>query len=203
MSIVALKRNSRRFQVPISAKGFSLNGGHRNQRSIGDTNLSALTNGNNSICSANDPSIVKLSTKNTKGLLYSTVNFPTCPLGSNNLPLACKPTWVKNFAPENRSAGQYITDVVQASAAVCVTKKTDSGKNVDCSDCKARSYHIGGKLFYTTYNAKNSGEYGQGAISAGEYLKAGLLKYKKYNCKTTVASIAHKPPALLNSTCAH
>ena len=204
MSIVALKRNSRRFQVPVSANGFSLNGGHRNQRSIGDTNLSALSNSPNNICSANDPSIVKLSAKNTKGYLYSTVNFPTCPAGSTPASLSSQANWVKNFTPENRSAGVYITDVIHATAAVCVTTKTDSGEGHPCeTDCKARSYHIGGKRFYTTYNAKNSGEYGQGAISAGEYLKAGLLKYKKYDCNTTVASIAPIPPALLNSTCAH
>ena len=199
MSIVALKRNSRRFQVHVSADGFSLNGGHRNQRLIGNTNLSALTNGKNNICSVNDPSIVKSSTKNTKGYIYSTILFPICPDG------AC-PTgvnWVKNFVPEDHSAGQYIKDVVITNAALCVTTKPNSGTPDGCKpDCKARSYHIGGKRFYTTYNAKNSGKpYQQGAITAGEYLKAGLLKYKKYNCDTTIKSIAPIPPALLNSGC--
>jgi hypothetical protein len=203
MSIVALKRNSRRFQVPVSANGFSLNGGHRNQRIFGNTNLSALTNGQYNYCSGNDPTIVKTSTKNTKGFLYSTVNFPTCPNGSTCGGVGAQANWVKNFSPEDHSAGQYIKDVVQASAATCVTKKVDSGEEVCLPDCKARSYHIGGKRFYTTYNAKNSGEYGQGAITAGEYLKAGLLKYKKYNCNTTVKSIAPLPPALLNSGCYH
>lgn len=204
MSIVALKRNSRRFQEPISAGGFSLNGGHRNQRSIGDTNLLALTNRQNNICTGNDPAIVKLSAKNTKGYFYSTINFPTCPAGSAGASLANQANWVKNFTPENRSAGVYISDVIHSTAAVCVTKKTDSGENTLClSECKARSYHIGGKRFYTTYNAKNSGEYGQGAISAGEYLKAGLLKNKKYDCNTTIKTIAPIPPALLNTTCAH
>ena len=202
MSIVALKRNSRRFQVPISAKGFSLNGGHRNQRAIGDTNLSALTNGHNAFCSANNPSIVKLSSKNTKGYLYSTVNFPTCATGGK-CSIGSQSNWVKNFSPETRSAGQYTTDVVQTNAATCVTKKIDSGAEKCLPDCKARSYHIGGRLVYTTYNAKNSGQYGQGAISAGEYLKAGLLKAKKYDCKTTQKSIAPIPAALLNSGCVH
>lgn len=204
MSIVALKRNSRRFQVPVSANGFSLNGGHRNQRVFGNTNLSALTSGQYNYCSGNDPTIVKPSTKNTKGFLYSTVNFPTCPTGSTCGGVGAQANWVKNFSPEDRSAGQYIKDVVQTGAATCVTKKVDSGTDKVClPDCKARSYHIGGKRFYTTYNAKNSGEYGQGAITAGEYLKAGLLKYKKYNCNTTIQSIAPLPPALLNSGCYH
>ena len=41
MSIVAMKRKSRRFKAPISGgtKGFSLNGGLRNQGWIGQTNL--------------------------------------------------------------------------------------------------------------------------------------------------------------------
>jgi hypothetical protein len=198
MSIVALKRNSRRFQVPISANGFSLNGGHRNQRVIGDTNLSALTNGHNNLCSANDPAVIKKSTKNMKGLIYSTVLFPTCPTGG-----VCNPqaNWVKNFSAENHSAGQYTTDVVRANAASCVVLKTDSGPGGTCAaDCKARSYHIGGKRFYTTYNAKNSGEYGQGSITAGEYLRAGLLAR---NCLPTPAALAPIPKALLNSGCYH
>jgi hypothetical protein len=203
MSIVTLKRSSRRFQDPISAKGFSLNGGYRNQRAIGDTNLSALTNGQYNFCSANDPSIVKASTKNTKGYLYSTVLFPTCPAGVTTATVTQNVNWVKDFSPDNRTAGQRTTNVVSVNAARCVTEKVNSGTNTSkCSpDCKARSYHIGGRLVYTTYNAKNSGEYGQGAISAGEYLKAGLLKYKKYNCNTTMKSIAPLPPAILNSGC--
>jgi hypothetical protein len=200
MSIVALKRNSRRFQVPISANGFSLNGGYRNQRLIGDTNLSALTNSQErTCCPTNDPSIVKLSTKNTKGYLYSTVKYPTCQNG--NCGTASQSNWVKDFSPENRSQNMYIVNTVKAGSAVCVTEKTDSGANNPClPDCGIRSYHIGGKRFYTTFNAKNSGEYGQGAISAGEYLSAGLLKY---NCLPTPDALAPSPPALLNSGCYH
>jgi hypothetical protein len=205
MSIVALKRNSRRFQVPVSADGFSLNGGHRNQRVIGNTNLSALSNGSNNICSVNDPTIVKPSTKNTKGYLYSTVLYPTCPATGCPDGLNRRVNWVKNFVPEDHSAGQYIKDIVISNAALCVTTKPDSGTNTICNDpCKVRAYHIGGRYVYTTFNAKNSGKpYQQGAITAGEYLKAGLLKYKKYNCGVTPASIAPIPPALLNSGCIH
>jgi hypothetical protein len=203
MSIVALKRNSRRFQVPISANGFSLNGGHRNQRLIGNTNLSALTNGQYNICDGNDPSIVKTSTKNTKGYIYSTVLFPTCPVTGCPDGLNRQVNWVKNFSPEDNSAGQHIKDVVITNSASCVTEKPDSGTNTICqTECKARSYHIGGRYVYAAFNAKNSGiPYEQGAITAGEYLKAGLLKYKKYNCATTIKSIAPIPPALLNSGC--
>lgn len=206
MSIVALKRNSKRFQVPISStpKGFSLNGGLRNHRSIYSTNLSALTNSQSNLCvgDGNDPSIIKTSAKNTKGYLYSSVNFPTCASGQtcnsgNNV------NWVKNFSPEDHSAGQHIVDKVQAASAACVI---DASNNIDTTVCcKARSYHIGGKRYYTAYNQKTTSEYQnlKGAISAGEYLKAGLLKYKKYDCNTTIESIAPLPEALLNSGCYH
>ena len=201
MSIVTLKRKSRRFIVPVSTNGFSLNGGYRNQRAIGDTNLSALyCVQEKKCCSPNDPSIVKPSVKNTKGFLYSTVLYPCSPGGTT----CGNGNWFKNFSPEDRSQGVYIVDTVRAGSAVCVLEKTNSGDKPCLPACgKIRSYHIGGKRFYTTYNAKNSGEYGQGAITAGEYLKAGLLKYKKYNCNTTVESIAPLPLALLNSGCYH
>jgi hypothetical protein len=206
MSIVALKRNSKRFQVPISStpKGFSLNGGYRNHRSIYSTNLSALTNSQANICvgDGNDTSIVKTSTKNTKGYLYTTVNFPTCPAGltcttGNNV------NWVKNFSPEDHSAGQHIVDKVQAAAAACVIDTSNNETTTVC--CKARSYHIGGKRYYTAYNEKTTTDYQRlkGAITAGEYLKAGLIKYKKYDCDTTIESIAPLPKALLNSGCYH
>jgi len=198
MSIVALKRNSRRFQVPISATagGFSLNGGYRNQRPIANTNLAALyANINGGCCGGNDPAIVKISAKNTKGYLYSTVKYPVCPSGTPPV------IWVKNFSPDDRSQNEYIVNKVKAESAACVTTKTESGTNTSClPDCKARSYHIGGKRFYTTYNAKNSGEYGQGAISAGEYLSAGLLKAR---CLPPPEDKAPLPPALLNSGCYH
>jgi len=200
MSIVALKRNSRRFLVPVSANGFSLSGGHRNQRAIGDTNLSALTSGQYNICSANDPKIAKPSVKNTRGFLFSTVIYPTCPTKG-----ACtkgsQSNWVKDFSPETRSQNVYIINTVKAGSAACVTTKTTSGANNPClPQCVARSYWIGGRRVYTTFNSKNSGEYGQGAISAGEYLSSGLLKY---NCLPTPIALAPVPKALLNSGCLH
>lgn len=201
MSIVALKRNSRRFIFPISARGFSLNGGHRNQRAIGDTNLSALTTGQErGCCSYNDPSIIKLSVKNTKGLIDSTITYPTCP-NKEGCTKGSQSNWVKNFSPEDRSQGVYVINTVKAGSAACVTEKTNSGASNPCLPaCGIRSYHIGGKRFYTTFNAKNSGKYGQGAISAGEYLSSGLLKN---NCLPIPKALAPVPKALLNSGCAH
>jgi hypothetical protein len=195
MSIVTLKRKSRRFQVPISADGFSLNGGYRNQRLMGDTNLSALYGSGSTHCSANDPAVVKLSTKNTRGYLYSQVLFPTCPEGA--CALNNKINWVKNFSPEDHSQNEYVKNTVKANASSCVTVKKTSGANQPClPECPARSYYIGGRRIYISFNAKNSGEYGQGAISAGEYLSAGLLKR---NCLLNIPP--HQPLALLNSGC--
>jgi len=200
MSIVTLKRNSRRFLVPVSANGFSLNGGYRNQRAIGNTNLSALTNGQYNYCSGNNPSIAKPSVKNTKGYLYSAVKYPICPSGVCTS--GSQSNWVKNFSPENRSQGVYVINTVKAGAAVCVTKKTDSGAENPClPTCATRSYWMGGRRVYITFNAKNSGEYGQGAISAGEYLSSGLLKAKGLPTPDTCLAKYKQP--LLNSGCYH
>ena len=200
MSIVTLKRKARRFQAPVSADGFSLNGGYRNQRLIGNTNLAALTTGQERGCCAyNNPDIVKLSTKNTKGYLYATVNFPTCPAGATP-PKNNQSNFVKSFSPDDLSQNLYIVNKVKAASAKCVVEKTDSGASNPCVPIcnEVRSYHIGGKRYYTTFNAKNSGEYGQGAISAGEYLSAGLLKR---NCLPTPKALA-KPPVSLTQQCA-
>ena len=202
MSIVALKRKSKRFQDPISANGFSLNGGYRNQRPINNTNLAALNNSNNALCSGNNPAIAKMSTKNTKGYLYETVKYPVCDNGicGGSGGSAGAAIWVKNFSPDDHSQEEYIKNKVQAAVASCANPlKTDSGENNDCTDCKARSYFIGGRRVYITFNAKNSGNpFTQGALTAGEYLKAGLLRN---NCLPTPDAQKHFPPSLLHNGC--
>lgn len=203
MSIVALKRNARRFQVPVSATGFSLNGGYRNQRSIYNTNLSALTTQQENTCGYdNNPAIVKLSTKNTKGFIYSSIIYPTCDNGRCGFSGGGgAPIWVKNFSPEDKSQNEYITNMVQATAATCENElKTNSGTTTTCdSTCRSRSYFIGGRRIYITFNAKNSGSPAtQGALTAGEYLKAGLLRR---NCLPTPANKKHFPPSLNHNGC--
>ena len=76
MSIAVLKRKSQRFLVPISGANcgpggpvFSLNGGYRNQRAIGDTNLAQLKK-SAELCYANDPAIIK--PKATSLTIYGT-----------------------------------------------------------------------------------------------------------------------------------
>lgn len=110
MSIVAQKRNSRRFKASISGrgtKGFSLNGGMRNQGWVGQTNLSrshvgtvfrgAFPMGNGGCCGTyvintqnsgrghtNDSEIIKRSTMNTRGLIQATIEHPTSAILESN-----------------------------------------------------------------------------------------------------------------------
>ena len=60
MSIAVMKRKAAARARPVSRGGFSLNGGHRNRGGIGRPTFASK-------CSANDPSIIKGSTKNSKG----------------------------------------------------------------------------------------------------------------------------------------
>lgn len=60
MSIVVMKRKAKAKSRPVSRGGFSLNGGYRNRGGIGRPTFATR-------CSANDPSIIKNSTKSSKG----------------------------------------------------------------------------------------------------------------------------------------
>ena len=64
MSIVALKRKARGNKVPISKKGFSLYGGHRNKGWVGQNSLIDV-----GYMSSNDSSIVKKTTMTTRGYI--------------------------------------------------------------------------------------------------------------------------------------
>jgi hypothetical protein len=224
MSIVALKRNSRRFQVPISAHGFSLNGGLRNIGQVGVTNLAKSVtrtpfkgtlpvghggnNGkyvvsvyNSGSCSTNDPAIVKLSTKNTKGHLYETFKYPTCSNG--NCGKGSQENWVQDFSGENFSQGLYIQNVVAANGSCVVNKDEYLLANMKpmCEQpgyqvpCKAGTYHIGGKKYYQEYYAKTNGD---GAMQSSEYMRSLL---KRRNCLPTPANIQHFPPNVNHDGC--
>ena len=97
MSIVAMKRKSRRFKAPVSGRGtagFSLNGGRRNQGWVGQGSLGRSLGGtrfrgaepmghggsygtyrksivNSGSCCTNDPDIIKRSNINMPGLISS------------------------------------------------------------------------------------------------------------------------------------
>lgn len=203
MSIVALKRNSRRFQQPISSNGFSLNGGHRNIGQVGVTNLAKSVtrtpfrgslpmghggnNGNYVVniansgsCCLNDSSIVKTSTKNTKGYIYNAFKHPTCDNG--NCDKGSQQNWVQDFSGENFSQGGYIKNIVSANGS-CVVEKDSSlleKMPLKCKEsCSSGSYHIGGKKYYQTYYTKTNGK---GGITSGDYMRSLL---QKRNCLPT------------------
>jgi hypothetical protein len=219
MSIVALKRNSRRFQDPISANGFSLNGGHRNIGQVGVTNLAKSVTrtpfrgnipmghgGNNGTyvvsiynsgsCCTNDSSIVKLSTKNTKGHIYETFKYPTCTNG--NCGKGSQENWVQTFSPENSSQGIYIQNVVAANGS-CVVNKNEkllAEMPAKCQrPCTAGSYHIGGKKYYQEYYTKTNGD---GAMQSSEYMRS---LFRRRHCLPTPPNIQHFPPAVNHYGC--
>ncbi len=224
MSIVALKRNSRRFQVPVSAHGFSLNGGHRNIGQVGVTNLAKSVTrtpfrgtipmghgGNNGTylvsiynsgsCNTNDSAIIKLSTKNTKGYLYETFKYPVCDNG--NCGKGSQENWVQDFSAENFSQGLYIQNVIAANGSCVVNKNEELLANMPpkCSQpayqqqCTAGSYHIGGKKYYQEYYTKSNGS---GAMQSSEYMRSLL---KRRNCLPTPSDIQHFPPNVNHDGC--
>ena len=228
MSIVALKRNSRRFQEPISARGFSLNGGHRNIGQVGVTNLAksvtrtpfrgAIPMGhgghlgkyqvavyNSGSCSANDPNIIKLSTKNTKGHYFESFKYPICDNG--NCGKGSQQNWVQDMSPDNYGQELYIHNLVAANGS-CVVNKNEQlladmpykcpatvnnlGQEVQC---KAGTYHIGGKKYYQEYYTKTNGS---GAMMSSDYMRSLL---QKRNCLPTPPNRQHFPPNVNHDGC--
>ena len=228
MSIVALKRKSKRFQDPISANGFSLNGGRRNIGQVGPTNLAksvtrtpfrgAIPMGhgghlgkydvvvyNSGSCSANDPNIIKLSTKNTKGHLFESFKYPVCDNG--NCGKGSQENWVQDFSAENFSQGIYINNVISANGSCVMDKNETLLANIpykcpiavtntgQLQQCKAGSYHIGGKKYYQEYYAKTNGN---GAIQSSDYMRSLL---QKRNCLPTPPNKQHFPPSVNHLGC--
>lgn len=200
MSIVALKRNSRRYKAQISGKGnkgFSLNGGHRNQgwvgqgvrgRSITGTPFRGATpmgnggccgtyvkkiNNRSSNCCGNDPNIVKRSTMNTLGHIDSTVVYPTSVFNNSCNDGKCPKiqNWVKDFSPLNHSEGQRIFKTARQSGK-CVNLKDDAGLDTCHKGCKSASYHIGGKKVVREMYSKNLNML---AVGSEEYQRTSLM----------------------------
>lgn len=216
MSIVALKKNSRRYQAHISGKGhdgFSLVGGHRNIGSVGPTNLAKsvtrtrfrgntpmghggccgtykISICNSGSCCTNDPSIIKPTVKNNKGSILKQYKW---------IHSAYPRYWVKpdDSMPKNYSQGVYIQKV-SAQYSNFVVNKVDTGIN-NCGEkvlydpsgnnqnqnenqniqCKAASYHIGGKKYYRAFYSK---DLNARPTSCSQYTSSGL--WKKNNLPT-------------------
>jgi hypothetical protein len=196
MSLVTLKRNAKRFQVPISGgpTPFSLNGGYRNLRAVGNTNLAQIKT-NSSLCSGNNPSIIKLSSKNTLGHIYESFKYPTtCITGQ------CPTIWVKNYSPEDHSQSIYIKELTQAVASqsqfstACPdipTIKTDAGK---CKCPMKVAYRIGGRVILQNNYTKTP----KTIMSSSDYIRTELIKQ---NCLPLPPNRQHWPPAVLHDGC--
>jgi hypothetical protein len=228
MSIAVLKRKARRYIDPVSANGFSLNGGHRNIGQVGVTNLAKSVtrtpfrgnipmghgghNGkydvaiyNSGSCCNNDPSIVKLSTKNTLGHIYDTFKYPICP--NSNCGKGSQQNWVQDYRAENFEQSDYIKSLVAATGS-CVVNKDETllaampykcplvtnslGEQVECA---AGTYHIGGKKYYQEYYTKSNGA---GAMPESEYMRSLL---SKRHCLPTPPNRQHFPPNINHQGC--
>ena len=199
MSIVALKKNSRRFQANISGKGkdgFSLVGGYRNIGAVGPTNLAKsvtrtrfrgnapmghggccgtykISISNSGSCCTNDPNIIKTTVKNNKGSILKQYKW---------IHSAYPNFWVKpdDSMPENYSQGIYVKNLT-AQYSNCIVNKVNTGID-NCGgnlQCKEASYHIGGKKYYRTFYSK---DLNIRPTSCSQYITAGL--YKKNNLPT-------------------
>lgn len=187
MSIVALKRNSRRYTNPISGRGhdgFSLVGGHRNIGVVGQTNLgrsvtrtpfrgnAPMGHGgccgnyvinicNSGSCCTNDPSIIKPTVKNTAGMIDTKYKWM-----SGTYPN----WWVQDTSPLNFSQGMFIEKLKADAAGRCgEVLSTNAGTSTD-SDVQ----WINGIPHCTKLLAKDP----KAAVSSGEYMSSGLLKSK-------------------------
>ena len=208
MSIVALKRNSRRFQAHISggSQGFSLNGGRRNIGTVGQTNLGRSvtrtpfrgtepighggSNGqyikivnNSGSCCTNDPNVIKRSNKNTKGLIYSTIKYPTSVYNDSCTTCQTIWPWTKDTSALNYSQGSHIQKLVGEVARRDDEKKNDgsapdAGINNFSIDCDAASSFIGGRKVVRQCYSKTVST----ATSAENYMRTSLLKK---NCLPT------------------
>ncbi len=162
MSIVALKRNSRRFKAPISGRGkngFSLCGGTRNQgwvgqgvrgRALGGTPFRGVVpigNGgccgkyvvnivNSAACCTNDASIIKKASINQPGYISRSLTpRSTVPFSREDAPKCCGGgiIWVKGVG--NLDQGHTIyTARLTAAASGCITRKPDAGR-ASCDRC--------------------------------------------------------------------
>jgi hypothetical protein len=230
MSIATLKRKSRRFKAHISGegnKGFSLNGGHRNQGWVGQDTLGrhlgrtpfrgvvpvghggrggeykvSIVKGGP--CSANDPNIIKRSTMNTPGYIETRVNNPTG-VFNPTCKIKCAKKWVQDFNPLNKIQSGHIKIVKEKAANCDKTEKDINGdcrktfnKEEDITTCKEKCYFVGKKKFFIAVNQKKRNKFRKGAVDAGQYTDIGVLSKKNL---PTPPNKAHFPMVLHHLGC--
>jgi hypothetical protein len=222
MSLHVLKRKSRRFQVPISGQtngGFALNGTRRNIGGIlKTTNLAKSVSrtrfrgsepmgsggccgtytrvvSNSGSCCTNDPTIVKLSTKNNAGMIDTKYKWTKSQWPRTTV----KP---QNSMPLNYTQDEYIKKLIAANSTCVINKlevlakREDKGiKLCEGNACVASSYHIGGKKYVREVYSKNLN---LGPVSSSEYQRGSL---KKNNCLPTPPCKAPFPMTLVRTGC--
>ena len=189
MSIVTLKKKSRMYKAPISGGGpFSLNGGNRNVGVVGQTNLMR----SRTSCCTNDDSVIKGSTKNTLGRIYSAFKYPTSVEYPNCT--ICPTIWVKNFSAEDHSQGIYIQNVVSETAKCAETSSNPNAGSKACVDSCDDTTRIGGRKIMRTHYTKDLNY----DVSAEEYMRTKLMKN---NCLPTPKDREHFPMSLNSNGC--
>ena len=216
MSIVVLKRKSIRYQAKISgkgSKGFSINGGLRNQGWVGQTTLGrhlsktpfrgnlpmgnggccgnydvSILSGSN--CCTNDPNIIKRSTMNTSPYILASVEHPT-PVFIPNCTKGC----LKNtdssfidFTPFIHSQGNYIKhkrNVHNREELCCPPTKSDEDKSKVCP-CPDVSKDV---------NIQSSNEYTERGVLHKNGLPTHIHHHHAITKSSTVVSQTPLPPA--------
>ena len=227
MSIATLKRKTNLGGNPradpisgIGNKGFSLNGTLRNIGGVGQFRMvsnvtrtryrgnTPMGSGgccgtyplyifNSGDCCTNDTSVVKTSTKNTRGMLeerYKGILFGTYP-----------DTWVKdddNSYRETKTQGQYVQNVTRKAGSCNFQKPACCQLDNICTCVQGRYIYIGTKkkLFYrpTTKNVGNFNPNGE-MMSQGLYITAGGVS--KNNNLPTPECMQHYPPMFSHTGC--
>lgn len=197
MSIVALKRNSRRFMVPVSGKesnGFSLVGTHRNIGSVGQTNLAKsvtrtpfrgiapMGNGgslgsyvinvsNSGSCCSNDATIVKNSVKNTSGMISTKYKW---------LNGTYPNWWVQDTSPLKHDQSSFIDEKKKRVSRCGSMISTDAGTPATSCQGSKSVKRVNGlpKCRPITKDPKV-------AVSSSKYMDTGLMTK---NCLPAPAS---------------
>jgi hypothetical protein len=220
MSLAVLARKSRRYKAPISGrgtKGFSINGGRRNQGWVGQALMGQRLGGTRfrggepvghggccgtykrvvttpGTCCANDPEIIKPSNMNTAGYISSRLT-PRGPVRDDGTYSSCCPIWVQDMP--HRDQSEYLRGI-KARHAASVVLKNDTGistcsQNPDYpkSRCGAASYWIGGKRFIRQPYSKNLNPL---PVAASEYMQAGLMAKNDLPTPECKAPFPSPPP---------
>ena len=173
MSIVALKKKSRRFIDPISANGsgFSLNGNRRNIGNIGSINLGSYTNKHGAAwsCISNDESVINRSVMNTRGMLTSKFICNTSDGTS------CYNEIVTPMGPHHFSQGEYLKNKNIRSSSININNYHAVSNNLCCNDNTSND-NLYRKNWLTSRPNSTYTKNIKVATSYDQYIKGTLMK---------------------------